>query len=418
MNKRKKLETITKNNIDVYKIRKEFPILKREINGHPLVYFDNAATTQKPVQVIKALMNYYELYNANIHRGVYSISTEASEAYDIAKENVRDFINASEAREIIFTRGATEAINLVAYSYGRQNVSEGDEIVISEMEHHANIVPWQVLCKEKNAKLVVIPINNKGEILIDEYKNLLNDKTKLIAVNHISNTLGTINPVKQIIEIAHGKNIPVLVDGAQAVHHVPVNVKELDVDFYTFSGHKMYAPMGIGVLYGKARLLEQMPPYQTGGDMISSVKLTGTTYNEIPMKFEAGTPNVEGAIGLLAAIKFINSIGLTAIGEYEKELLEYATEKIKTIDGVKIIGTARNKTSVISFIVDGLSALDIGIMLDTMGIAVRTGQHCTEPLMDRFNIPGTVRASFALYNTKEEVDIFIEALKKVIKILK
>ena len=411
-------ETLTKNIIDVNKIREEFPILKREINGHQLVYFDNAATTQKPKQVINAIKNYYELYNANIHRGVYSISAEADEAYSISKQKVKEFINASRAREIIFTRGTTEAINLVAYSYGRQNINEGDEVVISAMEHHANIVPWQVLCGEKKAKLVVIPINNNGEILLGDYEKLLNKRTKLVAVCHISNSLGTINPVKEIIQIAHDKNIPVLIDGAQAVQHTNVDVRELDPDFYTFSGHKMYGPMGIGVLYGKAELLEQMPPYQTGGDMISSVKFSGTTYNEIPMKFEAGTPNVEGAVGLTEAMDFIKTTGIENIREYEKELLEYASEKISMADGLRIIGTAKNKTSVISFIVNGLNALDIGILLDTKGIAVRTGHHCTEPLMDWLGIPGTVRASFAVYNTKEEIDYFIEALKKAIKILK
>ena len=410
--------TLTKNIIDVNKIRKEFPILKREINGHQLVYFDNAATTQKPLRVINALKNYYELYNANIHRGVYSISLEADETYSLAKEKVKDFINANDAREIIFTRGTTEAINLAAYSFGRQNVNEGDEIVISAMEHHANIVPWQVLCNEKKAKLIIIPINDNGEILMHEYEKLLNKRTRLVAVCHISNSLGTINPVKEIIHIAHKKNIPVLIDGAQAVQHTNVDVKDLDADFYTFSGHKMYGPMGIGIFYGKAELLEQMPPYQTGGDMISSVKFTGTTYNEIPMKFEAGTPNVEGAVGLLAALDFLSSKGIGQIKEYEKELLEYATEKISPVEGLRIIGTAADKTSVISFIVEGLNALDIGIMLDTNGIAVRTGHHCTEPLMDRFGIPGTVRASLAVYNTKEEIDYFIKTLKKIIKLLK
>jgi len=410
--------TIEQNIIDVEKIRKQFPILKREVNGHPLIYMDNAATTQKPMPVINAISNYYEMYNANIHRGVYTISVEASEAYEKSKEKVKDFINAKETREIIFTRGATEAINLVAYSYGRQNVNEGDEILISAMEHHANIVPWQVLCEEKKAKLVVIPINDSGEILVDQYVKLLSSKTKLVALCHVSNTLGTINPVKKIIELAHEKNIPVLIDGAQAVQHLKVDVKELECDFYTFSGHKMYAPMGIGVLYGKAALLEKMPPYQTGGDMINSVKFSGTEYNEIPMKFEAGTPNVEGAVGLMAAIDYIHSIGINNIKEYEQELIEYAAEKIITIEGLRIVGTAKNKTSVISFVVDGLNAFDIGLMLDTMGIAVRTGHHCTEPLMDRFGIPGTVRASFGIYNTKDEIDIFISSLIKVLKMLR
>src|SRR3990172_2641496 len=411
-------EALTKNIIDVYKVRNEFPILNREINGHELVYFDNAATTQKPNSVINSISDYYKNYNANIHRGVYSISIQADEAYAATKEKVKEFINAGDSREIIFTRGTTEAINLAAYSYGREHVNEGDEIVISNMEHHANIVPWQVLCSEKKAKIVVVPINDDGEILIDEYEKLLTGKTRLVAVCHASNTLGTINPVKKIIHIAHRKNIPVLIDGAQAVQHMQVDVRDLDADFYTFSVHKIYGPMGIGVLYGKAELLEAMPPYQTGGDMISSVKFSGTTFNEIPMKFEAGTPNVECAVGLSAAIDFLNSNSLKQIREYEAELLDYASGKLSNIEGLKIIGTAKNKTNVISFIVNGLNALDIGIMLDTMGIAVRTGQLCTEPLMDRFGIPGTVRASLAIYNTKEEVDYFIYSLKKVINMLR
>jgi cysteine desulfurase/selenocysteine lyase len=410
--------TLTKKIFDVGKVRRDFPILHREINSMPLVYLDNAATSQKPVSVINVISDYYKNYNANIHRGVYSISVEASNAYDDAKNKVKDFINAAESREIVFTRGTTEAINLVAYSYGRTNIGEGDEIVISAMEHHANIVPWQVLRDEKKAKLKVIPITDEGEIIIDEYKKLLNDKVKLVALCHMSNTLGTINPVKEMISLAHVQNIPVLIDGAQAIHHTRVDVQNLDADFYAFSAHKMYGPMGIGVLYGKAKHLEAMPPYQTGGDMIRSVSFEKTTYNEIPWKFEAGTPNVEGAVGLIAAIDYISSVGLDAISEHEHELLQYATEKIKQVDGVRIIGTAKNKASVLSFVVEGLNALDIGIMLDTAGVAVRTGQLCTEPLMQRFNIPGTVRASFAMYNTKEEIDVLIEGLKNAIGILK
>jgi cysteine desulfurase/selenocysteine lyase len=412
------METLTKKILDVYEVRSRFPILQRIVNGKPLVYLDNAATSQKPDSVINAITDYYTNYNSNIHRGVYSISIQASEAYDNARETVKNFINARETREIVFTRGTTEAINLAAFSYGRMVVNEGDEVIISAMEHHANIVPWQVLCEEKKAKLKVIPVNDNGELLMDEYVKMLNDRVKIVAVCHVSNSLGTINPVKEIIKLAHEKNIKVLIDGAQAVHHTKLDVQSLDADFYAFSSHKMYGPMGIGVLYGKAELLEVMPPYQTGGDMISSVSFEKTLYNEIPMKFEAGTPNVEGAVGLHAAINFINSIGFEAIHEYESELLTYATEQISQIDGLRIIGTAKNKASVISFIVEGLNALDIGIMLDTMGVAVRTGQHCTEPLMDRFFIPGTVRASFAVYNTKEEIDIFISALKKAISILK
>jgi cysteine desulfurase/selenocysteine lyase len=410
--------TLVKKIFDVEEVRKDFPILSREVNGKPLVYLDNAATSQKPASVINAISDYYKRCNSNIHRGVYAISAEASEAYDKAKDNVKEFINAKDSNEIIFTRGTTEAINLAAYSYGRQNVNEGDEVIISAMEHHSNIVPWQVLCDEKKAKLKIIPITDSGEIITDEYKKMLNQRVKLAAVCHISNSIGTVNPVKEIIKLAHEKNIPVLVDGAQAVHHTNVDVMDLDADFYAFSAHKMYGPMGIGVLYGKAKLLEAMAPYQTGGDMISSVKFEKTTYNEIPMKFEAGTPNVEGAAGLSSAIDYINLAGRDQIHEHEKDLLEYATGQILKIEGVKIIGTAKEKAGSLSFIAESLSALDIGIMLDTFGVAVRTGHHCTEPLMDRFKIPGTVRASFALYNTKEEIDIFIEALKKSINILR
>ncbi len=413
-------ETLTKKIFDVDEVRKDFPILSVESNGKPLVYFDNAATSQKPVSVINAISDYYKSYNANIHRGVYSISIKAGEAYENAKIKVKDFINAASEKEIVFTRGTTEAINLIANSYGLEHVNEGDEVIISEMEHHANIVPWQVLCEKKKAVLKVIPVNDSGELLIDEYKKLLSPKTKIVAVCHISNSLGTINPVKEIIKLAKEKNkdIAVVIDGAQAVHHTKVDVRDIGADFYVFSSHKMYGPMGIGVLYGKAELLEAMPPYQTGGDMISSVSFAKTTYNDIPMKFEAGTPNVEGAVGLNAAIDYINSVGFDSIHKQETELLEYATDELKKIKGLRIIGTAKEKTGVISFVVDGLNALDIGIMLDTNGVAVRTGQHCTEPLMDRFKVPGTVRASFAFYNTKDEIDVFVKALKKAIEILK
>lgn len=412
-------DTLTKKIFDVDEVRKDFPILNREVGGNPLVYLDNAATSQKPQSVINAINDYYSCYNANIHRGVYSISIKASEAYENAKIKVKEFINASSEREVVFTRGATEAINLISYSYGLENVNEGDEIIISEMEHHANIVPWQVLCEKKKAVLKVIPVNDSGELLLDEYKKLLSDKTKIVAVCQISNTLGTINPVKEIIRLAKDKNkeIAVVIDGAQAIHHTKVDVRDLGADFYVFSSHKMYGPMGIGVLYGRTELLEAMPPYQTGGDMISSVSFKGTTYNDIPMKFEAGTPNVEGAVGLASAIDYIRDIGFEAIHRQETELLAYAAGLLEEIKGLKIIGTAEEKTGVISFIVDGLNALDIGIMLDTNGVAVRTGQHCTEPLMERFGIPGTVRVSFAFYNTKAEIDIFVNALKKAIKIL-
>jgi len=413
-------DILTKKIFDVDEVRKDFPILSREVDGKPLVFLDNAATSQKPQSVINAVSDYYSNYNANIHRGVYSISIKASEAYENAKIKIKEFINAESEREIVFTRGTTEAINLIAYSYGLKNVNAGDEVIISEMEHHANIVPWQVLCEKKNALLKVIPVNDSGELIIDEYKKLLSDKTKIVAIGHISNSLGTINPVKEIIRLAKAKNkdIAVVVDGAQAIHHTKVDVRDLGADFYVFSSHKMYGPMGIGVLYGRSELLEAMPPYQTGGDMISTVSFGGTTYNDIPMKFEAGTPNVEGAVGLTAAIDYINSIGFEAIQRQETELLEYATAQLEEINGLRIIGTAKDKTGVISFVVEGLNALDIGIMLDTNGVAVRTGQHCTEPLMERFSIPGTVRASFAFYNTKEEIDVFVNALKKAIEILK
>lgn len=413
-------ETLTKKIFDVDEVRKDFPILSVESNGKPLVYFDNAATSQKPQSVINAISDYYKSYNANIHRGVYSISIRASEAYEDAKTKIKEFINASSEREIIFTRGTTEAINLIAYSYGIENINPGDEIIISEMEHHANIVPWQVLCAKKKAVLKVIPVNDNGELIIEEYKKLLSNKTKIVSVCHISNTMGTVNPVKEIIDIAkqNGPDTAVIIDGAQAVHHMPVDVRKLGADFYVFSSHKMYGPMGIGVLYGKAELLEKMPPYQTGGDMITHVSFNGTSYNDIPMKFEAGTPNVEGAVGFHAAVKYIESIGFKNISSAENELLEYATEKLKEIEGLSIIGNAKNKASVISFTVNGMNAFDLGVMLDGSGIAVRTGQHCTEPLMDRFGIAGTVRASFAFYNTKDEIDVFVNALKKAIEILR
>jgi cysteine desulfurase/selenocysteine lyase len=408
----------TEKKFDVYAVRKDFPILEKTVNGNPLVYIDNAATTQKPKAVIDSHVDYYLHHNANIHRGVYQLSTESSEAYDGAREKVRRFINAPESREIIFTRGATESINLVTSTYGRRFIGEGDEIIISTMEHHANIVPWQILCGEKNSVLRIIPITDSGEIIIDEYVKLLNDKTKFVSVAQVSNTLGTINPVKEIIRLAHERNIPVLIDGAQAVPHVKVDVQNLGCDFYVFSGHKMFGPTGIGVLYGKAELLEAMPPYQTGGDMISHVSFEKTTFNEIPTKFEAGTPNIAGAIGLGISIDYLNNLDFNLLEGHERGLLNYANGKLKDIPGIRFIGTAKNKASVVSFIIEGLNSLDIGIMLDTMGIAVRTGQHCTEPLMSRYGITGTVRASFALYNTKEEVDIFINGLKKVIGLLK
>ena len=411
-------EINTETGFDVDELRKDFPILERTINGKPLVYFDNSATSQKPKEVINSHIDFYLHHNANIHRGVYQLSTESSDAYEDAREKVKKFINAPESREIVLTSGTTESINLVTNTFGRKFIKEGDEIIISTMEHHANIVPWQILCEEKNANLKVIPINDKGELLMDEYYKLLNENTKFVSVVHVSNTLGTINPVKEIIEAAHKRNIPVLIDGAQAVPHMKVNIKELDCDFYAFSGHKMFGPTGIGVLYGKAKLLESMPPYRTGGDMIRHVSFEKTSFNVIPNKFEAGTPNIAGAIGLGISIDYLNKIDYEKLHCHEQELLEYATEKFEQINGLKIIGTAKEKAPVISFIIDGLNVMDLGIMLDTMGVAVRTGQHCTEPLMDRFCIPGTVRVSFAFYNTVEEIDIFMDALNKAISMLK
>jgi cysteine desulfurase/selenocysteine lyase len=408
----------TEKKFDVCQVRKDFPILEKTVNGNPLVYIDNAATTQKPQAVIDSHVDYYLHHNANIHRGIHQLGTESTEAYDEAREKVRRFINAPESREIVFTRGATESINLVTSTYGRRFIGEGDEIIISTIEHHANIVPWQILCGEKNSVLRIIPITDSGEIIMDEYVKLLNDKTKFVSVAQVSNTLGTINPVKEIIRLAHERNIPVLIDGAQAVPHMKVDIQDIGCDFYAFSGHKMFGPTGIGVLYGKAELLEAMPPYQAGGDMISHVSFEGTTFNEIPTKFEAGTPNIAGAIGLGISIDYLNNLDFKQLEKHEKELLNYTNEKLKDIPGIRFIGTAKNKASVVSFIIEGLNSLDIGIMLDTKGIAVRTGQHCTEPLMSRYGITGTVRASFALYNTKEEVDLFVAGLKNVIGLLK
>lgn len=403
---------------DVEKVRKDFPILSRTMHEKPLVYLDNAATTQKPQALIDSHVDFYLHHNANIHRGVYQLSNESTEGYDDAREKVREFINAPMSKEIIFTRGATESINLVTSSFGRYNIREGDEIIISTMEHHANIVPWQILCGEKNSTLRVIPITQSGELIMEEYEKMLNDKTKFVSIVHISNTLGTINPVKKIIELAHARNIPVLVDGAQAVPHMKVDVQELDCDFYVFSSHKMFGPTGTGVLYGRASLLEAMPPYQSGGDMIRSVSFEKTYYSEIPTKFEAGTPNIAGAIGLGISIDYLNKLDFEQVHEHEQELLDYATKQLEEIPGLRIIGTAKEKACVISFVVEGLNALDIGIILDTQGIAVRTGQHCTEPLMTWYCIPGTVRASFAFYNTKHEIEVFIEALKKAVEMLK
>jgi len=398
---------------DVWKVRGDFPILRREVNGKPLVYLDNAATAQKPQLVIDTLDRFYREENSNVHRGVHFLSQLATEEYEKARVAVQRFLNAAEPREIIFVRGTTEGINLVASSFGRSNVRSGDEILISAMEHHSNIVPWQMLCEEKGAVLRVIPVNDAGELRLDEFEKLLSPKTKLVAVVHLSNALGTLNPVRPIIEMAHRRGIPVLLDGAQAAPHLKVDVRELDCDFYAFSGHKLYGPTGIGVLYGKARLLEAMPPYQGGGEMISSVTFEKTTYNTIPNKFEAGTPHVAGAIGLTAAIDYVSALDREAVEAYEHELLSYATEALRQIPGLRIIGTAREKAGVISFVLDGIHPHDIGTIVDQEGIAIRTGHHCAQPVMDRFGVPATARASLAFYNTKEEIDALVNSLHKV-----
>ena len=407
-----------RKSIAIEKIRADFPILSKKVNGKPLVYFDNASTAQKPKLVIDAITNYYENQNANIHRGVHTLSQEITIAYENARVTVQKHLNAAHPHEIIFTKGTTESINLIASSFGKKFISKGDEIIVSEMEHHSNILPWQQVCEERGALLKVIPINDAGELIISDYKRLLNSKTKIVAITHLSNTLGTINPIEEIIALAHAQNIPVLVDGAQAVPHIRVDVQKLFADFYVFSGHKLFGPTGVGILYGKEKWLNELPPYQVGGGTIKTVTFEKTDFADPPLKFEAGTPHIEGGIGLAVAIDYINTIGLDAIAEYEHELLVYATEKLETIEGVKIIGTSKNKASVISFIVDGLHPFDIGTILDQLGIAVRTGHHCTQPLMQRFGIPGTIRASFAFYNTKEEIDIFLSGLEKAIKMLK
>jgi len=376
------------------------------------------ATAQKPKQVIDAISNYYQTQNANVHRGVHQLSQEITIAYENARGTVQNHLNAALSQEIIFTSGTTESINLIANSFGKKYIKSGDEIIISEMEHHSNILPWQILCEEKGAVLKVIPINEKGELLIDEYKKLLCSKTKIVAVTHVSNTLSTINPVKEIIELAHEKNIPVLIDGAQAVPHLKVDVQALDVDFYCFSGHKLFGPTGVGILYGKEKLLNEMPPYKVGGGTIKTVAFKKTVFADLPLKFEAGTPNIEGGIGLAAAIDYVNEIGIENIGAYEYELLEYSTTKLSAVEGLRIIGTAKEKASVISFVIEEVHPLDVGTILDKQGIAVRTGHHCTQSLMEHFNIPGTIRASLAFYNTKEEIDVLVNGIQKAVKMLK
>jgi len=401
---------------DVQAVRKDFPILTQQVHGHPLVYLDNAATSQKPQAVIDAIVRYYSENNANIHRGVHLLSERSTKEYEDARRIVQRFVNARSVQEIIYVRGCTEAINLVADSWGRANIGPGDEIAISTMEHHSNIVPWQMLCQRTGGVLKVVPINDAGEFLVDEYAKLLGPKTKMVSVVHMSNALGTINPVKEITRLAHEAGAMVLIDGAQAVSHLSVDVQDLDCDFYAFSGHKLYGPTGIGVLYGKKEILDAMPPYQGGGDMISSVTFEHTTYNALPYKFEAGTPHIEGGIVLGTAIEYVQELGLDAIARHEHELLEYATESLNEVPGIRIYGTARNKASIVSFTLDGVHPHDIGTILDQEGVAIRTGHHCVQPVMQRYGIPATARMSLACYNTREEIDALVGALQKVIEL--
>jgi cysteine desulfurase / selenocysteine lyase len=399
--------------LDIEKIRGDFPILSQTVRGKPLVYLDNAATSQKPRAVIDAITRYYEGTNANIHRGVHFLSEHATEQYEAARHKAQEFVNAPHAHEVIFVRGTTEGINLVAQTFGRANIQAGDEIVVTAMEHHSNIVPWQILCEERGGKLRVAPINDRGELLMDDFAALLGPQTKLVAVTHVSNALGTINPIARMVELAHAHNVPVLVDGAQAVPHMKVDVQALDCDFYTFSGHKVYGPTGIGVLWGKTKLLNAMPPYQGGGDMISSVTFERTTYNKLPYKFEAGTPDIAGVIGLGAALEYVDRLGIGNIAAHEHDLLDYATQAVSSIPGVRLIGTAKERASVVSFVMDGIHPHDIGTILDQEGIAIRTGHHCSQPIMERFGIPATARASFAVYNTREEIDALVRGIEKV-----
>ncbi|HEY0841939.1 cysteine desulfurase [Methylotenera sp.] len=412
------VESEIKTHLLVQHWRKDFPILHTSLYGKPLVYFDNAATTQKPSIVIEAENHYYRHINANVHRGIHTLSQQATEAFEATRNKIRQFINARYEHEIIFVRGTTEAINLVAQSFGRSRFKAGDEIIISAMEHHSNIVPWQILCQQTGAALRIVPVSDDGELDINAYQALLKPKTKLVAITHVSNTLGSINPVKTIIKHAHELHVPVLLDGAQAIAHIPADVQDLDCDFYAFSSHKLYGPTGIGVLYGKAELLDEMPPYQGGGDMISSVSFEGTTYNKLPYKFEAGTPNIAGAVGLGAAVDYLTAIGLDAIVKHEQSLLSYATELIANIPELRIIGNATQKTGIISWVMAGVHPHDIGTFLDRQAIAVRTGHHCTMPLMERFGVPATVRASFALYNTKNEVDKLVSAIYQARELFK
>lgn len=402
--------------INIEQIRKDFPILNETVHGKPLIYFDNAATTHKPQVVIDAVSEVYKKYNSNIHRGVHHLSNVCTQAHENARIKVQKFINAEHSHEVIFTRGTTESINLIASSFGESFLKPGDEILVSQLEHHSNIVPWQLLEKRIGIKLRYIPINDAGELKLDTIDQLINSKIKLVAIAHISNALGTINPIKTIINKAHALNIPVMIDGAQAIQHVKVDVQELDCDFYVFSGHKLYGPTGIGVLYGKEEWLNKMEPYHGGGEMIKTVSFEGTTFNELPFKFEAGTPDFSGSVGLGAAIAYVEQIGIGKIAQYEHMLLEYATEKLSAIPNIRFFGTAKEKASVISFLIGDIHPFDLGTMLDKMGIAVRTGHHCAQPLMQYFNIPGTIRASFAIYNTKEEIDKLIEGITRVVQL--
>ena len=413
------METLTTISpvFDVENIREMFPILSRELNDKTLVYLDNAATSQKPQVVIDALSNYYSHYNANIHRGIHTLAEEATAAYESTRVTVKSFINAAFPEEIIFTRGATEGINLVAYTWGRKNIRAGDEIIISGMEHHSNIVPWQILCEERKSILKIIPVTDSGELDMEAYKNLLSSKTKLVSVVHVSNSLGTINPVKEIIDSAHRVGAIVMIDGAQSTVHLDIDVQELNCDFFAFSGHKVYGPTGVGVLYGKKDLLQSMPPFMGGGEMIKEVTFEKTTYADLPYKYEAGTPNIADTVALKSALDFINETGKDAIRKHENDLLRYATSQLEALPGLTIIGTAEEKVSAVSFVIANIHPQDIGVILDNQGIAVRTGHHCTQPLMARFGIPGTVRASFAMYNTKEEIDRLVNGLQKAIKML-
>ena len=401
--------------LDVIKIRNDFPILSQKVYGEPLIYFDNGATTQKPRVVIDIINKLHSEHNSNVHRGVHYLSDQLTRMYELARGKVQDYLNAMHSHEVIFTSGVTASINTVAFSFGEAYVKENDEIIVSEMEHHSNIVPWQMMCKRKGAKLRVVPFNDKGELLLDEYKKLINPKTKLVAVVHVSNSLGTINPVKEIVAIAHENNVPVLIDGAQAIQHQKVDVQDIDCDFYAFSGHKIYGPTGTGVLYGKERWLKEMPPYQGGGDMIDRVRFEHTTYDELPFKFEAGTPNYIGAVGLGAALDYLTGIGLDNIKNYEKKLLDYGTAKLTALNGLKLYGTAENKTCIFSFLLNNIHSYDVGMLLDKMSIAVRTGHHCTQPLWEHYKIEGSIRASLVFYNTLEEIDSLYEALKKIQK---